>query len=196
MLVGTAWQDITPSEPIDLMGQLHIRKGTRTRDPLTVNAVTEDRGDGPCLTATWSWAAELLTEQDVEELARGWFAALEALTATLAEPGATGLTPSDLPLVTITGDELEKLEERWSPTGLADVLPLSPLQEGLLFHALYDDSETDGYVTQLVFGLDGPLDTTALRASVGALLERHQNLRAGFLQLASGTSVQVIPAGS
>src|SRR5690348_10900352 len=47
MLVGTAWQDITPAEPIDLMGQLHIRKGARTRDSLTVNTVVlRSGGDG------------------------------------------------------------------------------------------------------------------------------------------------------
>ncbi|MGY3680978.1 amino acid adenylation domain-containing protein [Streptomyces sp. TE33382] len=64
---------------------------------------------------------------------------------------------------------------------LEAVLPLTPLQEGLLFHAQYDDrSGPDVYVMQLGMDIDGPLDVPALRSAAGALLERHGNLRAGF----------------
>ena len=41
---------------------------------------------------------------------------------------------------------------------LEDILPLSPLQEGLLFHALYDAQGPDVYTVQLVLDLEGPLD--------------------------------------
>src|SRR5687767_8951611 len=44
MLVGTAWEEITPDRPIALMGQLHERIATYTRDPLTTNAVIFDDG--------------------------------------------------------------------------------------------------------------------------------------------------------
>ncbi|WP_405389998.1 amino acid adenylation domain-containing protein [Streptomyces sp. NBC_01102] len=64
---------------------------------------------------------------------------------------------------------------------LEAVLPLTPLQEGLLFHAQYDEqSGPDVYVMQLGLDIDGPLDVPALRASAHALLGRHGNLRAGF----------------
>ncbi|WP_194292382.1 condensation domain-containing protein, partial [Streptomyces jumonjinensis] len=67
--------------------------------------------------------------------------------------------------------------------GLVDVLPVSPLQEGLLFHALFDEQGTDVYVEQLILGLEGPVDPAVLRASWQALLDRHASLRAGFRQL-------------
>ncbi|WP_428843285.1 condensation domain-containing protein, partial [Streptomyces prasinus] len=75
---------------------------------------------------------------------------------------------------------------------MSDVLPLAPLQEGLLFHALYDEGQTDVYNVQLVLDLVGPVDGGVLRASVQALLERHPNLRAGFRSLKQGKVVQVI----
>ncbi|MFC9861629.1 MULTISPECIES: amino acid adenylation domain-containing protein [unclassified Streptomyces] len=66
-------------------------------------------------------------------------------------------------------------------SSLEAVLPLTPLQEGLLFHAQYDDrSGPDVYVMQLGMDIDGPLDVPALRSAAHALLERHGNLRAGF----------------
>ena len=55
---------------------------------------------------------------------------------------------------------------------LEDVLPLSPLQEGLLFHALYDTQGPDLYTVQVVLGLEGPLDSAGAaggcRGTVGA----------------------------
>ncbi|MFI9328950.1 amino acid adenylation domain-containing protein [Kitasatospora sp. NPDC052868] len=63
---------------------------------------------------------------------------------------------------------------------LEDVYPLSSLQEGLLFHALYDDGARDVYVVQSHLDLAGPLATPRLAAALDALLTRHANLRAGF----------------
>ncbi|WP_424893596.1 non-ribosomal peptide synthetase, partial [Streptomyces sp. XH2] len=77
--------------------------------------------------------------------------------------------------------------------GLQDVLPLSPLQEGLLFHAVYDARTPDTYAVQVVFDLGGPLDAGALRAAAGGLLRRHANLRAAFRQRSEGRPVQLIP---
>ncbi|MFI1831536.1 condensation domain-containing protein, partial [Streptomyces sp. NPDC020412] len=77
-------------------------------------------------------------------------------------------------------------------SGLADVLPLAPLQEGLLFHALYDEGQADVYNVQLVMDLVGPVDGVVLRASVQGLLDRHPNLRAGFLSEGLDKTVQAI----
>jgi len=46
MRVGTAWQDITPSRPLAVQGQMHRRVAQRTHDPLTVNAAAFQT-DGP-----------------------------------------------------------------------------------------------------------------------------------------------------
>ncbi len=75
---------------------------------------------------------------------------------------------------------------------LEDVWPLSPLQEGFLFRALYDPHAVDVYHLQYVYGLDGPVDAAALKAAGQALLGRHANLRAAFWHPRSGRPVQVI----
>ncbi|MGC9441180.1 amino acid adenylation domain-containing protein [Streptomyces sp. WG5] len=159
---------------------------------LELNAATVDHPEGPRLTASWTWSGELLTEDEVREIARLWFAALEALGAHAAQPGAGGLTPSDLPLVTVTQDEIDRLSA--APGGLADVLPLSPLQRGLHFHGLYDDTVSDVYTIQSALALDGPVDTAVLRHSAEILLRRHDNLRACFVSGACGEPLQVVPA--
>ncbi|MEO5875093.1 MAG: amino acid adenylation domain-containing protein [Streptosporangiaceae bacterium] len=74
---------------------------------------------------------------------------------------------------------------------LEDVLPLSPLQQGLYFHALYDE-DADVYTAQLVLDLRGPLDAAALRNAAEVLLRRHPNLRTSFRQRKTGDVVQVV----
>ncbi|MDJ0346926.1 non-ribosomal peptide synthetase [Streptomyces sp. PH10-H1] len=74
-----------------------------------------------------------------------------------------------------------------------DVLPLSPLQEGMLFHSLYDEQATDVYTVQAVIDFAGAFDPAVFRAAVEALLNRHDNLRAGFLSEGLSKPVQVIP---
>src|SRR5882724_1278724 len=73
-----------------------------------------------------------------------------------------------------------------------EILPLSPLQEGLLFHALYDESAQDIYTAQLVLGLEGRLEEEILHVAAAALLRRHGNLRAFFIHEDLSHPVQVI----
>ncbi|MDX6523295.1 MAG: hypothetical protein QOI17_808, partial [Gaiellales bacterium] len=159
-----------------------------------VNALTLDERDGPRLTATWSWAPALVSEAAVRDLAESWFRALEALVRHGLAPGAGGRTPCDLPLVALTQAEIERLES--TAPQIEDILPLSPLQEGLLFHALYDaqtpDQAPDVYTVQLELGLAGPLDGDALQAAARALIQRHASLRASFRHENLSRPVQII----
>src|SRR6476660_4010509 len=121
---------------------------------------------------------------------RRWCAALEALVRHATAAGAGGRTPSDLPLVALSQAEIEGLESAYPQ--IEDVLPLAPLQEGLLFHALYDAQAPDIYTVQLDLGLEGALDSDAMAAAVQALVTRHASLRARFRHAHLGRPVQII----
>jgi nonribosomal peptide synthetase CepC len=73
-----------------------------------------------------------------------------------------------------------------------DVWPLSPLQEGMLYHTALDLDGPDTYTVQSVYGIDGPLDAARLRASWQALVDRHAALRACFRYVSGAQMVQVI----
>ncbi|MFD4393729.1 amino acid adenylation domain-containing protein [Kitasatospora sp. NPDC058478] len=167
---------------------------------LDVTPATEDRHDGPHLIANWSWAGRTVAEEDAQDVAATWFRALELLARHATAPGAGGRTPSDLPLVALAQDEIEEYEAELAEAGtaLADVLPLTPLQQGMLFHADYDTAAgsaadaVDVYTLQIVADIEGDLDADALRAAGQTLLDRHPNLRAAFRARATGEPVQVI----
>ncbi|WP_197523362.1 non-ribosomal peptide synthetase [Actinokineospora pegani] len=83
-------------------------------------------------------------------------------------------------------------------SGLEDVLPLSPLQQGLLFHSEFaggagGDGAPDPYLVQFALELDGALDPARLRASAQALVDRHTTLRACFRRRKSGELVAPVP---
>jgi hypothetical protein len=145
---------------------------------IALNALTLDGAGGPELIANFSFASSLVSADEVGDLAAGWFGALRALVAHAEEAGSGGRSPSDLPLVSLSQGEIELLERETSE--LDDVLPLTPLQEGLLFHALYDAAAPDVYTVQLDLELLGALDADRLQACVQALVARHASLRACF----------------
>ncbi|MEV0750382.1 amino acid adenylation domain-containing protein [Streptomyces sp. NPDC050273] len=78
-------------------------------------------------------------------------------------------------------------------TGLEAILPLTPLQEGLLFHCLYDLDAQDVYVSQHVLDIEGDLNTGALRSAAEALMARHATLRVGFRHQGLAKPVQIVP---
>ncbi|MEU8001381.1 amino acid adenylation domain-containing protein [Catellatospora sp. NPDC049111] len=156
---------------------------------LEVNAFAQEGPDGPTLGVTWAFPADLLTEDAVRELAEGWFAALGELAEAAAVPGAGGHTPSDFPLVELVQADVDALAAL--VPGLDDVLPLSPLQEGLLFHAYTGDGS---YQVQQVVELHGPVDADTVRRAVDTIVARHAPLRASFHELADGRLVQAVSA--
>ncbi|MGH3959764.1 amino acid adenylation domain-containing protein [Mycobacterium sp.] len=76
---------------------------------------------------------------------------------------------------------------------IADVLPLTPLQRGLLFHASTAQGSDDLYAVQLEITVTGPLDPHRLRDAVHAVINRHPNLVARFSEQFDEPA-QIIPA--
>lgn len=77
-------------------------------------------------------------------------------------------------------------------SSVEDVWPLSPLQEGMLYHSALDDGGPDTYAVQTVYGIEGPLDSVRLKASWQAVVDRHAALRACFRYVSGARMVQVI----
>ncbi|MGP2443120.1 hypothetical protein, partial [Streptomyces sp. JW3] len=92
--------------------------------------------EGPELVLSVSWPGRLLGEESARALVEGWAAMLSGLVAHVEESGGGGFTPSDFPLVVLDQGQVEEAEA--AVAGLVEVLPVSPLQEGLLFHSLFD----------------------------------------------------------
>ncbi|WP_309234449.1 non-ribosomal peptide synthetase [Nocardia sp. XZ_19_385] len=156
---------------------------------LALNVFVHESTAGERLAVEWTAASNVLDATSVTELQQHWELALEALAAhAVLAPG--GLTPSDCPEVEVDQDGIDELEAIHGP--LADLLPLSPLQEGLLFHAVRD-GENDVYTLTARFDLTGALDADRLVQAFDRVVARHSNLGAAFHYEQFDRPVQAIP---
>ncbi|MFI6466449.1 non-ribosomal peptide synthase/polyketide synthase [Streptomyces sp. NPDC050538] len=112
--------------------------------------------------------------------------------ATVTATTVTADRDDDVVLLDLTDDERAELAAL--PAG-TEVLPVSPLQAGLLFHAALDsgDDGPDVYTVQVSYDLEGPLDADRLHSAAQSVLDAHENLRSGFRHLSSGRPVAVVP---
>jgi amino acid adenylation domain-containing protein/non-ribosomal peptide synthase protein (TIGR01720 family) len=172
-------------------GQLGEKRDPRMRLPraLEFNAIAEptaSTGEYELVT-TISWPDGMFTDEDITTLGDYFRVALAGLAAL--EQG--GHSPSDFGLVRLTQDDVDALD---GPT-LRDILPLTPLQEGLYFHSVFDDDSAGAYVEQQLLTLDGEVDADRLAAAATRLLTLYPNLAARFVALADGRVVSVLESG-
>ncbi|BBY45812.1 non-ribosomal peptide synthase/polyketide synthase [Mycolicibacterium celeriflavum] len=156
---------------------------------LELNAATVDGETGPQLHANWTWAPSALDDVQVSRLSRLWFEALAGICAHVSAGGG-GLTPSDIAPARLTQQQLDDLHQQHA---IADILPLSPLQQGLLFHSEGAQVTEDVYAVQLEIAINGPLDRHRLHEAVQTVANRHPHLSARFCSQFD-EPVQIIPA--
>jgi amino acid adenylation domain-containing protein len=77
----------------------------------------------------------------------------------------------------IPEDQLNLLYQQYQ---VQDIYPLSPTQEGMLFHSLMD-GESNSYLGQTTFKVNGALNIYAVEQSMNDLLARYDILRTIFL---------------
>ena len=74
---------------------------------------------------------------------------------------------------------------------IESIYPLSPLQQGMLFHAAYEE-RSNAYEESLSFTLHGSLDSKALREAWHKVVERHPALRTFILWKEVDAPLQVV----
>ncbi|MFN8042486.1 MAG: amino acid adenylation domain-containing protein [Mycobacterium sp.] len=154
-----------------------------------LNAGTLDTEAGPRLQASWTWAPSAMDAEQIDRLSRLWFEALSGICAHVHRGGG-GLTPSDLLPAKLTQPQIDGLSEQYA---VADVLPLTPVQQGLLFHSTFTRGADDMYAVQLDITITGVLDQHRLRDAVHTVVARHPNLAPRFTDQ-FGEPVQVLMA--
>ena len=90
--------------------------------------------------------------RQVSRLSELWFEALAGICAHVRRGGG-GFTPSDIAPARLSQQQIDELRRHHE---IADILPLTPLQQGLLFHAsTAQGNDDDVYAVQLDITLSG-----------------------------------------
>ncbi|HEY0735645.1 MAG TPA: amino acid adenylation domain-containing protein [Herpetosiphonaceae bacterium] len=126
----------------------------------------------------WTYSQHHHSRETIAALAESLLAALRELIAHCRSAEAGGYTPSDFPLAGLTQQQIDRLFG--NDRQIEAVYPLSSLQQGMLFHALYAPAGGD-YITQMRFVFGGALDRDALVMAWQQVTDRYAILRTGFI---------------
>ncbi|EHD23287.1 MULTISPECIES: amino acid adenylation domain-containing protein [Brenneria] len=160
---------------------------------LEINIFVDEQSPAPRLAVHWGWADGIFTEQDIDALHQHLAQAVERLADFARRhpaQAADTLVAAEVMQEGVTDDQLLRLRQVHGP--LAAVLPVLPLQQGLLFHAqLADSAGSYNSVTRL--SLHGALDSAQLRQALETVVRRHPQLTARFDTELTQTPLQLLP---
>ena len=157
----------------------------RRSHALIINASVQ----GGELVLGWSYSKQLHGRETIERVAAEQVERLRQVVEHCREEESGGYTPSDFPLARLSQRQLD--EVIGTERKVEDLYPLSPMQQGMLFHSLYAP-EAGEYIAQFVLTLENELNVGAFRAAWQQMVERHAALRAAYIWGELGEPVQVV----
>jgi hypothetical protein len=137
----------------------------------------------------WVYSSELHAQRTIEAVAESFIRRLRKLIEHCVLREVREYTPSDFPLTHLNERQLAQIQRTAGP--IEDLYPLSPMQEGMLFHSLYG-SDSRIYTTQLVCELKGHLNEHIFGRAWQAAADAHAVLRTGFEWEGVEEPVQVV----
>lgn len=149
------------------------------------------RINGGSFEMSWTYSENIHRKETVENLARRFVELLRAITA----PHAASIAP--MPQFNWTRQDVAEIRSALSRIseateyGVEDFYPLTPAQQGILFHALFAPN-SGTYCQQLAYRIKGSLNIAAFKRAWQAIIERHQIFRTGFLWDVLAEPVQVV----
>ena len=136
----------------------------------------------------WTFSGEMYAKSTIQALADAYTFELQTLIAHCCRQENYAVTSSDFPLARLSQAQLDALAV--PAAQIEDIYPLSPMQQGMLFHSL-NAPEEGSYLNQLRVDVHG-LDVARFRQTWQNVLSRHAILRAGFFWEGFDEPIQVI----
>ncbi|NVE01911.1 condensation domain-containing protein, partial [Massilia sp. BJB1822] len=132
----------------------------------------------------WQLASTVVFGEDVETF---------SVPANRITRDTVHITPDLLPLVALSQSEIDRVLAA-VPGGAAnvqDIYPLSPLQEGILFHHLLAD-QADAYQLRTLLAFDARSELDAFAVAFAQVIARHDILRSAVHWEGLGRPVQAV----
>lgn len=150
------------------------------------------------LSIDWSYSSHLHSRNTIEQVADSFMNELRTLIVHCQSPEAIGYTPSDFPDAGLSQAEIDQIfrlttRSKGSITkrNLEAIYPLSPMQQGMVFHTLYTP-ESGVYFEQTTFTIQGQFDAPSFTRAWQQVFDRHAILRTSFVWQGLTRMLQVV----
>ncbi len=197
-------QDFTPHIAYNFLGHFNTEHGESQfeylEDSRESDVAKENRANLSHLDITGMIVRDELTvylgyetadykNSTIEHLMNAFEAHLKSLIAQLSAIAEPQLTPSDLSFKNLSQDEFVQVN---ADNSLADVYPLSPLQEGIYFHWLSSPG-SPMYMIQRAYHLPkGKLKPVMAREAFHRVVHRYDILRTSFEHQFGNANLQIV----
>ncbi|OUR88831.1 hypothetical protein A9Q81_23000 [Gammaproteobacteria bacterium 42_54_T18] len=148
--------------------------------------------------AFWSYNADMHDEATISRVAGQYIDCLSALIKHCLVKENKGITPSDVPLIQVDQAGLDHMvktvlqqNDGFAVGNIQSIYPLSPMQEGMLFHSVYQP-ESAFYIDQMELQVDGGIDLEILTKAWQRVVARHDILRTAFIYKGVQKPIQVV----
>ncbi|GCF07291.1 non-ribosomal peptide synthetase [Dictyobacter arantiisoli] len=125
----------------------------------------------------WTYSQNIYHPETISELAEEFMATLRAIIEHCQQPEAGGYTPSDFPMALLTQPQIDLHLK--NSRHIEDIYPLTPLQQGLLFHSFYEPDHGD-YVIQVGMTFEKGFNEQTFFDAWTHVIQNHTILRTGF----------------
>ncbi|MCM0593872.1 MAG: amino acid adenylation domain-containing protein [Gloeotrichia echinulata DEX184] len=139
----------------------------------------------------WTYSSHAYNSDTVEKLAQSYTQAIRSIIEHCQLEDVFGYTPSDFPNAQLNQLELDQLLTPVKTQKIEAIYPLSPMQQGMLFHSLYAP-ESGVYFDQMTLSLQGNINITAFASAWQKVVDRYSILRTFFVWENRQTSLQVV----
>ena len=175
--------DQSSSTWFDLNTSLHSRDVSARNKPaypLEINVVVQ----GGQLLVNCHYDSSRFSSEQINSFLGNYSENIRQIIFTCTDVENYKYSPSDFPLLTLSEEQFDPLVTQLSSADqrrdLEAIYPLSPMQEGMLFHSLLDESG-ETYFEQIYIELRGGLDASVLDKAWQCTQARHAVLRTGFV---------------
>ncbi|MGX5797708.1 condensation domain-containing protein, partial [Pseudomonas sp. E2-15] len=124
----------------------------------------------------WTFSPLMFDASVIEALSVAFTREITGLVEHCCTPGNNGVTASDFPLSRLSQPQLESLPLQAET--VEDIYTLAPMQQGMLFHTLYERAAGD-YINQIRVTAEC-LDVARFQHAWQVTAQAHEVLRSGF----------------
>ncbi|MFN5633139.1 MAG: condensation domain-containing protein, partial [Flavobacteriia bacterium] len=147
------------------------------------------QSENGCLQMSIQYSAARMDSDQMQKLAEQYKAQLLKLSEELVQYDKTLQLPGSFTYKGLSLEQIAALSKEYGE--VEDVYRLSPMQQGLYYHAL-SEPKSHAYFEQFGYGLKGELDIAKLEQAYRTLIARHGVLRTVFRNDLAEEPLQVV----